>query len=119
MSFLQGLITFNDDPVIEPVTTTVAPAAELIHRRRVQMLVHSCLYYRLGTSLISDDIWQKWANELRDLQKEHGETWGFYDEAFKGWTGDSGFQLPQDGWILSRASYLMRMHEQGKFPYRH
>ena len=44
---------------------------EIIRQRRSQMLVHSYLYYRLDKPIISDDTWQKWANELAELQREN------------------------------------------------
>ena len=78
---------------------------ELIRRRRGQMLVHSYLYYWMDDSLISDDQWQAWANELATLPYKE---LGFYDEEFKGWTGDTGCMLPRDDWIINKATQLMR-----------
>ena len=34
------------------------------------MLVHSYLYYKLDNPIIDDDTWQKWANELAELQRK-------------------------------------------------
>ena len=45
--------------------------AELIQRRRLQILVHSCLYYEMDTNLIDDKQWDTWARELVDLQKQY------------------------------------------------
>lgn len=87
-------------------------SAELIRRRRAQLLVHSYLYYWRGTSIVTDDTWQAWANELASLQKEHPEPIGFYDEEFKDWTGDTGMHLPRDEWTVSKALYLERLHYQ-------
>ena len=47
------------------------PTAELIKRRRLQMLIHSCLYYELDTELISDAQFDTWALELATLLKEN------------------------------------------------
>lgn len=33
--------------------------AELIHRRREQMLVHSYIYYQLNDNIIDDNTWSK------------------------------------------------------------
>ena len=44
---------------------------EKIKQRRTQMLVHSCIYYELNDNIVPDSVWQKWADELRDLQNEH------------------------------------------------
>ena len=43
---------------------------ELIKRRRAQMLIHSCIYYEMNTNIVSDDTWQKWADELESLQNK-------------------------------------------------
>ncbi|HIF9256521.1 TPA: DNA ligase LigA-related protein [Photobacterium damselae] len=89
-----------------------AQAAELIKRRRAQMLVHSCIYYELDQSIISDHLWQHWANELAELQAKYPEPIGFYDEEFAGWTGDTGALLPlREPWIVSRSHHLLRYHE--------
>ena len=44
---------------------------ELIKRRRRQIIVNSVIYYRFGTSLIEDKTFDRWAYELRDLQKQY------------------------------------------------
>lgn len=86
--------------------------AELIKRRRAQMLVHSCIYYVLNQTIIDDHTWQAWANELAQLQVDHPEPIGFYDEEFAGWTGDTGALLPlREPWIVTRSHHLLRYHE--------
>ena len=47
--------------------------AEKIQQRRYQMLIHSCIYYELDQNVFSDAQWNKWAKELRDLQKKYTE----------------------------------------------
>lgn len=76
------------------------------------MVIHSYLYYRLDESIISDDTWQKWANELVDLQKNHPEccTIGCFDVEFKDWTGATGMHLPATGDIRWKAEYLLRVY---------
>ena len=44
--------------------------AELITRRRRQILVHSVIYYEMNDNLIPDSQWVSWANELYELQKQ-------------------------------------------------
>jgi hypothetical protein len=78
---------------------------ELIRRRRAQMLVHSYLYYWLDTNIVSDDQWQRWADELASVPYKEI---GFYDEAFKDWNGSTGTHLPKDEWVITRASQLLR-----------
>jgi hypothetical protein len=67
--------------------------AQIVRRRR-QMLVHSCIYYELNGSLITDHTWQAWADELATLQAQHGEKVDFFDGSFSGWNGSTGFHLP-------------------------
>jgi len=87
---------------------------ELIRRRRAQMLIHSCLYYELNTNIVSDDTWQKWADELEQLQgKEKDLAIGFYDSEFRDWTGATGNHLPhRDPWIKSKALQILKIHEK-------
>lgn len=70
--------------------------AELINRRRRQLLVHSCLYYEMDTQLIDDHTYDKWSHELAELQRLHPEIAEtcVYAEAFKNFDGSSGFDLP-------------------------
>lgn len=87
---------------------------ELIRRRRAQMLIHSCIYYELNDNIVSDDTWQKWADELEQLQsKEKDIEIGFYDSEFGDWTGATGNHLPlRDPWVKSKAKYILEIHEK-------
>lgn len=70
--------------------------AELITRRRRQILVHSVLYYKLNQPTISDHTFDKWSKELAELQSEYPEiaaTCEKHDE-FKDFDGSSGHDLP-------------------------
>lgn len=81
-----------------------------ILRKRIQMLIHSCIYYELNDSLITDSQFDKWAKELVRLQKENPEMsqkvpW--YDE-FKDWDGTTGFHLPtRHPWVMHKAESLL------------
>lgn len=69
---------------------------ERILQRRMQMLVHSYIYYERGTSIIADAKFDKWAYELRDLQQaypEESRRVRYYSQ-FKDWDGTTGFNLP-------------------------
>jgi len=92
---------------------TSSAILERIKRLRSILLVHSYIYYRLCTSLISDDEWQAAADELTRLQAHGPISIGFYDEAFKDWDGTTGFHLPQDHWVAGKAHYLLYLHEKG------
>lgn len=80
--------------------------AELIQQRRLQLLVHSCIYYELDRNIISDMKWDKWAKELVALQLDYPEIAKKVDwyEAFKDWDGSTGAFLPiKDPWVVAKA----------------
>lgn len=80
-----------------------------IRQRRAQMLVHSRLYYVLDCNVVDDHTWQRWADELRDLQNKHPKACkiDFFDKQFKNWDGSSGFYLPlHDPWVVYKTEQL-------------
>lgn len=84
--------------------------AELIQRRRLQILVHACLYYGFNTNLVPDSDYDKWENELVKLQNTYPEIASIvpYAEAFKDWDGSTGAYLPYySPEISSRARHLL------------
>ncbi|SRR5574344_942495 len=90
-----------------------------IKQLRRQMIVHSCLYYRLNTNLISDFDYDSRAKELAFLHKKFPQYMkiGVYDEYFTDWvageaTTYSGFKLPiNDPQIIAIAERLT--HDSG------
>jgi len=87
---------------------------EYILRLRRNMLVHSHLYYRLDNQLVPDDLWQRWADELAEVQKDYGTDWDYYDEFFADWDGSTGYHLPSDKWVVYKAAFLMNICGEGK-----
>lgn len=86
-----------------------------IKQRRLQMLVHSCIYYVLDNNIISDITWSKWALELRDLQTKYPEISKEveYAEYFKDWDGSSGAFLPiHEDWVMQKAHKLLSLHTE-------
>jgi hypothetical protein len=86
-----------------------------IRHRRSQILVHSCLYYEMNTSIVSDHKWQEWADELELLQNENPDCCkiDFFDYEFRDWTGATGNHLPMlDPWVSSKARWLLQYHEE-------
>lgn len=79
--------------------------AELIQRRRLQLLIHSYLYYELDTNIVDDRKWDTWARELVKLQKENPDISKkvCYYEAFKDWDASTGAFLPFDDWVKQKA----------------
>ena len=87
-------------------------AAELIKRRRLQILVHSCMYYELDQSIVEDSVFDDWCKELVELQKDNPGVYSDrFDDAFKDFTGETGFNLPiRDPWVYSTAEYLLKFN---------
>lgn len=84
--------------------------AELILRRRMQMLVHSYIYYKMDMNLISDREFDMWGKELVRLQADYPEIANQveYAEAFKDWDASTGFHLPANEQIVRIACRLTK-----------
>ena len=85
-----------------------------IKQRRLQLLIHSCIYYELNENIISDATWSKWAKELVDLQNKYPEesshTPLFLE--FKDFDGSTGMNLPiTKPEVISKAKYLLAMRD--------
>ena len=91
--------------------------AELIQRRRLQLLIHSCLYYNMDTNIVSDKKWDEWARELVKLQKDYPELSNnvCWSEAFADWDASSGAFLPlDDPWVIRIAKRFVQVKEVGR-----
>lgn len=90
--------------------------AQLIQQRRLQILVHSYLYYDQDVSIISDHTWNKWAVELVNLQKKYPEIAEkvIYSEQFMDWDGSSGAFFTYDESTIYRASILLMLNQKKK-----
>jgi hypothetical protein len=89
------------------------PTAQLIQRRRLQMLVHSCIYYDMDANLITDKQFDEWGKELVKLQSEYPEIASrvCYAKAFKDWDASTGAFLPlQDPWVIRKAQQLLSIN---------
>lgn len=98
----------------EVITVDTEEIAELINRRRRQVLVHSVIYYNMNDNLISDSQWSSWAFELAELQNKYPEIakncW--YADDFEGFDGSSGFDLPlNDPWAEQKARKLLQLRD--------
>lgn len=96
---------------------TEETAGEFIRRRRRQIVVHSCIYYRLDKNIISDHQWATWAQELVAAQKQfpqiaEKEIWA---KEFEDFDGSTGFNLPiTEPRVLATAEWLLRLQEKRK-----
>lgn len=87
----------------------------LILRRRLQVLVHSCLYYVFNENLISDSTWSAWARELVELQREYPSIAARVDYAkeFQDFDASTGFHLPTRNFeIMAKAQYLLDIRKE-------
>lgn len=92
-SFLPSAET--DEQIVLGTLDNTVRIQEFIHRRRRQMIIHSVIYYRMDDNVISDDQWQEWANQLRDVQNRypHLKAIGYHDDLFEEWDGSTGMHL--------------------------
>ena len=87
----------------------------LIQRRRMQLLVHSSIYYAYNESIVTDEQWKNWTLELEQLQRGHPEEAKAapYSEAFEGFDHSTGYDLPyRDHAIMAKAIWLLRMRNK-------
>lgn len=87
---------------------------EKIKQRRLQILVHSYIYYELNDNIVSDSTWSKWAKELVDLQEKYPKESKSapYYEQFIDFDGSTGMDLTiPDDFIVNRANYLLSMRK--------
>lgn len=91
--------------------------AEKIQQRRYQLLVHSCIYYHLNASCITDKQWDEWAKELCNLQSSYpqiSEKVTLY-EYFRDWDGSTGAFLPITlPWVIQIASKFVTIPKAEK-----
>jgi hypothetical protein len=88
--------------------------AQKIQQRRLQLLIHSYLYYEEDTNIISDHTWNKWAVELVNLQKKYPEIAEkvIYSEQFMDWDGSSGAYFTYDESTIYRAKFLLMQNQK-------
>ena len=91
----------------------------LIKRRRLQIIVHSAVYYRFNDNLISDHTFDAWCSELVQLQKDHPEIASVApcQHEFDGFDGSTGFHLSTIPWGVKKAQELLEY--RSKVPFSH
>ena len=110
----------NNDTAVKgkAVSDDGAAIKEKINRRRRQILIHSCIYYRMNTNLITDVQFDTWAYELVDLQRKYPEIANqcIFAKAFDKFDGTTGFDLPlDDPWVIGISSQLIMYCNSNKF----
>ena len=84
--------------------------AEKIQQRRLQLLIHSCIYYEMNQNIISDKKWDEWARELKKLQEDYPDISRQVEwyTAFIDWDASTGAFLPlKDEWVVKKAKWLL------------
>ena len=85
--------------------------ASKIQQRRLQILIHSCIYYHFNKNVVEDHKYDMWARELMELQNKYPEIanqvpWA---DAFKGFDASTGFDLPiTDPWVMRKATKVLK-----------
>ena len=85
--------------------------AERIQQLRLQLLIHSRLYYELDRNIWMDGEWDARAYELVNLQAEYLEDSKLvvYYEAFETWDATTGCMLPlNDPWVVRKTEELLK-----------
>lgn len=85
--------------------------ASRIQRLRLNILVHSRLYYELNDNMISDKQFDGACRELVELQKNYPEIASqvIYADAFQNFDGTTGFDLPyNDEWVVNKVEQLRK-----------
>lgn len=89
---------------------------EEIKRLRLCVLVHSIIYYRLNTNIVSDFQYDTFAKRLKKLQDDNpklSQAVPEYLKDFTSWDGCSGYNLPLgDDWGVRKAYYLVNLTKQ-------
>ena len=102
-----------DRPNLFDITETNIDKKEIkekINRYRRQILIHSCIYQRMNTNIISNYEYDKRCQTLVELQTKYPDIADECDfaEAFKDFEGDTGFNLPLGNyWVRSKAYQLL------------
>ena len=94
---------------------TKTKIAELIKRRRLQILIHSCIYYEFNQNLVTDTQWSTWALELEQLQNKYPDIAKqvIWADAFQDFDHSTGYNLPlRDPWVVGRARWLLKYNEE-------
>ena len=84
----------------------------LILRRRLQVWVHSMIYYNLNANIVSDAVWSRWAEDLECLQMMYPKLASEveYADVFEGFDHSTGANLPDDNeQINNKAAYLLKI----------
>lgn len=104
---LEEFFEKDDEPVVELDESVV----ELIRRRRLQLIIHSAIYYHFNSNIVNDGQYDAWTKELVELHDKYPSYSDRHDKYFKDWRGETGFHFPKDEDVLAKAHALLRVSE--------
>ena len=106
----MSLMDFVEDP----------PPVALIKQRRLQVLVHSAVYYEFDETVVSDETFDRWSQELVELLEKYPDAYSDeYDYYFRDWDGSSGYHFPhRDNWVYAKAEWLIKERQAGRIKIR-
>lgn len=84
----------------------------LMNQRERQILVHSNLYYRQNTNIVSDFQYDRWSHELYDLITKYPKEFrkSAWFQAFRDFDGNTGMGLPYTHpWVEGTALHLLKI----------
>lgn len=110
--YVKGIINDWSIPVVflKIPYNKFQTVGERIKQLRMNLLIHSYLYYKKDCNIITDQEWQKMAEELSMLQLVYGYQINIYDEMFKDWDGTTGSHLSYDKFIIEKANRLRKIN---------
>lgn len=87
--------------------------AEEIKRLRLNVIIHSCLYYELNENIWDDITFDLKCKRLVELLREHPDAYSDrFDDFFKDWDGSSGYHFPhRDPWVYGKALMLLKLQQ--------
>lgn len=86
---------------------------EKINRLRRNIEIHSIIYYKYSTNIVSDTYFDELCKELVKMQEEHPEEAAacYKPDLFKDFTGETGMHLTSDPTRFPLAEWLIERHE--------
>lgn len=114
----MALFDINKKEEEKPKETIKLNQAIVSEIRRAWLIVwmHSYIYYCLGTSIISDIVWDKWAKKLVDLKAKYpneAKAVKHYD-IFADFDGSTGFIIANKATpnLIKKAKQLLMYHKE-------
>ena len=92
----------------------IGSVAEEIKRLRLNVILHSCIYYEMDENIWDDITFDLKCKRLVALLEEYPDVYSDrFDEFFKDWDGSSGFHFPhRDPWVYGKAAMLVKLHKE-------